>query len=204
MTAADSADARPTVEADSHLWADEDDRFDRLFRAGFGDDLVVQEAVERVEQLIEPPAVVDAALHGQAWKFCEGMKHEAAAQFGQLYYSCMRAGFSAAEAVLHARGIAVVEVDDAVFEERLAALTRQFAERDPFLGFSDLAFYLLDDITPSIREHVEELLRTVVPDAELPAEWEIIPPLRMPLDMSISGMLFAAAAAMAAAGQDRL
>lgn len=196
----DGADVRPTVTADSHSWVGEMDRFGRLFEGGFRDDATVNAVMQRVEQLLEPPAAVEDVLQREAWRYAEDVKPEAAGQFAQLYYGAMRNGWSAAEAVLFSRSGAASAVDNEVFFARLSALTQKWFEGDPWAELSDLAFYVLDDLLPAVRHHVEELLTTVVPSVELPSGWELLPPLRMPLDRATSGLLFATAVAMAYAG----
>lgn len=194
----------PTMAADSHTWVGELDRFDRLFEAGFGSDEIVFTAIDRVERMLEPPAVVEAALQRLAHQYCEGLKPEAAELFGPLYYGCMRSGFSAAEAVLSARGIRIEAVEPSVFDERFAAITRMWMGLDPWAALSDLAYYLLDDLAPAIQEHVAEVMRQAVPSAELPDGWEMIPPLRQPLDRALNGMMVAVAATLAVADQTAL
>jgi hypothetical protein len=196
----DDANVHPTVAADSHSWVGDMERFRRLFEGGFGDDAAVHAVMQRVEQLLDPPADVEEVLQREAWRYAEDVKPEAAGQFAQLYYGCMRNGWSAAEAVLFSRDGAAPDVDKAVFYGRLAALTQKWVDTDPWAELSDLAFYVLDDLMPAVRHHVEELLTTVVPSVELPSGWELLPPLRMPLDRATSGLLFATAVAMAYVG----
>ena len=202
--AGESADVRPTVAVDSHSWVTDMNRFGRLFEAGFRDDTTVNEVMQRVEQLLEPPAMVEAVLQREAWRYAEDVKPEAAGQFAQLYYGAMRNGWSAAEAVVFARDIVTPEIEADVFHARLSALTAKWFEGDPWSELSDLAFYVLDDLMPAVREHVEQLLKSVVTTVELPSSWELLPPLRMPLDRATSGLLFAAATVMAYAGIDEL
>jgi hypothetical protein len=192
------------MAADSHSWVGELDRFDRLFEAGFGTSEIVFDAIDRVEQMLPPPPVVEAVLQQLAWQYCDGLKQEAVDLFAPLYYACMRSGFSAAEAVLAARGITVGDVEQATFDERFRAITTAWTGLDPWAALSDLAYYMLDDLAPAIHEQVAEVMRQAVPEAELPDEWEMIPPLRQPLDRAINGMMVAAAAALAAANETRL
>jgi len=192
----------PTTDVASRHFVGEMDRFDRLFSAGFENDPTVAAAVERVESLLPPPPVVDSALQQMAWTYAQGMREDAAAMFAPLYYSCMRNGWGAAEAVLHVRGVTLAEWEstafDAAFQERLSG----WSGTNPWDGFSDLAYYLLDDLTPVVREHVQEVMVQAVPGAELPDNWDMIPPLRGPLDIALNAVLVAAAAALAAANVD--
>jgi hypothetical protein len=200
----DSAAASPTTAVDSHTWVGDMDRFGRLFEAGFRDDSTVGEVMQRVERLIEPPAMVEEVLQREAWRYAEDVKPEAAGQFAQLYYGAMRNGWSAADAVLFARGVPTPDIEVAVFHSRLSALTAKWFEGDPWSELSDLAFYVLDDLMPAVREHVEQLLKSVVTTVELPSGWELLPPLRMPLDRATSGLLFATATVMAYAGVEAI
>lgn len=196
----ETSDEHPTVDVDSHSFVTDINRFGRLFEAGFRDDATVNAVMQRVEQLLDPPAMVEEVLQREAWRYAEDVKPEAAGQFAQLYYGAMRNGWSAAEAVVFARGIPTPEISNEVFYERLSALTTRWFQGEPWAELSDLAFYVLDDLMPAVREHVEQLLKSVVTTVELPSSWELLPPLRMPLDRATSGLLFAAATVMAYAG----
>lgn len=198
------AEPRPTVAVDSHTWVGEMDRFDRLFQAGFRDDPTVNEVMQRVEQLLAPPAMVEEVLQREARRYAEDVKPEVAGQFAQLYYGAMRNAWSAADAVLLARGTIAGEVEVGTFHDRLKALTTKWFEGDPWKGLSDLAFYVLDDLMPALHEHVEQLLKSVVTHVELPSGWELLPPLRMPLDRATSGLLFATATVMAYTGVEEI
>ncbi len=194
------AQFHPTIDVESHSWLGDIDRFGRLHEAGFRDHPTVNAAMARVEQLLNPPEMVEQVLQAEAMKYAADVKPEVAGQFANLFYSAMRNGWSAAEAVMHARGVELPHPANDVFDDRLAALTRDWYETDPWADLSDLAFYLLDDLMPSVRHHAEELLKAVVPNVELPGNWELLPPLRMPLERATSGVLFATATVMAAAG----
>ena len=200
----EATDVHPTVGVESHSWVEDVNRFGRLFEAGFRDDPTVNSVMARVEQLLDPPALVEDVLQREAWRYAEDVKPEAAGQFAQLYYGAMRNGWSAAEAVVHSRGIPTPDVELDVFYGRLSALTAKWVDGDPWAGLSDLAFYVLDDLMPAVREHVEQLLSSVVTTVELPSGWELLPPLRMPLDRATSGLLFATATVMAYAGIDEI
>ena len=193
----------PTQSAESRNFVGDRDRFRRLMGAFIGD-AVVQSTLAEAQRSLDPPAVIDDVLQARTAAFVEPFKEQAATAVGSAFYSSMRLGWSTAVAVLAARGKDLSNVDPdrdaAGWFERLEPMAERWYETKIADEMSDLAYYIIDNLTPSVKSYVRDALRTAMPsDFDVAGNWESSEAGGALLRMGESSMLFGVAAALAVA-----